>query len=147
MEVSQGACAKKTQATSIPHQLHGLSGFPGARQDSPGGQTSEQPQAHVRTAKRRISNMRPKSLMNCGFVLIGSWEREREIRRRISWGTILPKMITVRVFFRISKTTNIRNLMRDYFCELIKTVMDINSLRSDLSTITDLAFFFFRNPS
>ena len=31
--------------------------------------------------------------------------------------------------------------MRDYFFELIKTVLEINSQRGNLSTITDIIFF------
>ena len=31
--------------------------------------------------------------------------------------------------------------MRDYFLKLIKTVVEINSLRCDLSTITGIVFF------
>ena len=56
--------------------------------------------------------------------------------------TISVKMITDTDFcFRIKK----KKFDAGLFFELVQTVMDINSLRGDLSTITDIGFFFL-NP-
>ena len=39
------------------------------------------------------------------------------------------------------KSRHVHNLMRDFFFELIETVMEINPLGGNLLTVTDIVFF------